>query len=129
MQMRCKLPNEFAIRRPRLSCPGSACEFYEWACVGGGAARRPAPTFPCAAPATCRAARCCFQARCQPVSCFGWGEGGCGQSHAASRQHVARTTRPLGPSRGSILWRPCLGPWNEFLKQEGLKLAFRPCFL
>lgn len=49
MQMRCKLPNEFAIRRPRPSSPGSACEFYEWACVGGGAARRPAPTLPCAA--------------------------------------------------------------------------------
>lgn len=38
MQMRCKLPNEFPIRRPRLSSPGSACEFYEWACVGDGVA-------------------------------------------------------------------------------------------
>lgn len=106
MKMRRKFPNEFPIKRPRLSCPGNACEFYEWACVGDGVAHWPAPTFPYAAPATCRAARCCLPAGCdlacrQPVSCFGWGSESCRPEslpHRLWRRRVGRTTYPLGPS-------------------------------
>lgn len=91
MQMRCKLPNEFAIRKPRLSCPAVPANFMNGPAWGMGG---PPPRFPGAAPpATCRAARCRALARRPPVSCFGWGSEAAGQP-AARRDHDT----PPGPA-------------------------------
>lgn len=51
MQMRCKLPNEFAIRKPRLSCPAVPANFMNGPAWGmGGPPARPHISLRCARP-------------------------------------------------------------------------------
>ena len=138
MQIRCKLLNEFAIRNRGCQVRAAPAGFMNgpaWGGGGGGAPPRP-PRFPAAAPATCRAARCCLPAPPRP------GPPPAGQLLRTGRGRLpARVptappaatrraeTRLLGPGRGLPAGVPFLGYWNGFLKQEGVKIAFRPCSL
>ena len=105
MQIRCKLPNEFAIRNRGCQARAASAGFMNGPAWGGvwGAARRPAPTFPC------RCARDMPRRTLLPpgpaatwlaakrVSCFGTGRG-----RLPARVPPAPPARdtPPGASRG-----------------------------
>lgn len=103
MQMRCKLPNEFAIRKPRLSCPAVPANFMNGPAWGmGGPPARPHISLRCARP---RHAAPHVAAPWPAASRSAASDGAreaAGQNprHAASQRRVGTTTRPLGARQG-----------------------------
>jgi hypothetical protein len=134
MQMRCKLLNEFAIRSLRLPGPGNACRFYEWASVGrgGGAPARPHIFLPLsprhAAPHVAASPGPAATWRAASRSAAPDGAGGCRPESPPRCLPASRWDRghaPLGPGKGSVLWRPF--PVTEWLSAAGLnEVSFWP---
>lgn len=105
--------------------PGQCLRIYEWACLGVGRRAGPPPHFPelrlrHAAPHVAASRPRGDLARGQPVSCFGWGLGGCRPESPPRRRQATRLAgdTPPGALRGLSALAPPSRFWKGSLKQE-----------